>query len=76
MEKNYYIKSMKTKRRGRPPKDKAARKDVDLRIPVTAEQKQLVMKAVELDQIDMASWARPILLEAAKRRVEMDTASK
>ena len=57
---------MKTKRMGRPPKNKAERKDVDLRIPVTAEQKELVSEAVRLLGGDMATWARPILLQAAE----------
>lgn len=50
----------------RPPKDEGERKDVDLRIPVTADQKELVMKAARLSDADMAAWARPILLEHAQ----------
>jgi hypothetical protein len=59
------IKDMK-KRRGRPPKTEEQRKDVDLRIPVTATQKELVAEAARLEGIDMAAWARPILLTAAQ----------
>jgi hypothetical protein len=54
----------------RPRKDKSELKDVDLRIPVTAEQKALIGEAVRLEGTDMAAWARPILLEAARERVE------
>ena len=56
----------------RPPKDKKDRKDVDLRIPVTADQKQLIVEAASLDQLDMAEWARALLLRAAKHRHEKE----
>jgi hypothetical protein len=65
-----YNKPMKTKRTGRPPKKKAERKDVDLRIPVTADQKALVNKAAALERIDMAAWARPLLLQAARDAID------
>jgi uncharacterized protein (DUF1778 family) len=51
----------------RPPKDPKLRKDADLRIPLTAEQKKLVMDAAALEGEDMAAWVRPILLDAARR---------
>jgi hypothetical protein len=57
---------MKTKRMGRPPKSKAERKDTDLRIPVTAEQKEAILRASKRAGQDMAAWARPILLQAAE----------
>lgn len=38
---------------------------MDLRIPVTPEQKEIVSSATQLIGEDMASWARPILLKAA-----------
>jgi hypothetical protein len=56
----------------RPPKNPADRKDVDLRIPVTADQKQRVMDAARLDEQDMAEWARAILLKAANQRLEKE----
>jgi hypothetical protein len=59
-----YAKSMK-KKRGRPPKKAKDRKDVDLRIPVTAEQKASILEACAADGgAEMASWARGILLRA------------
>lgn len=50
----------------RPVKDEKERKDVDLRIPVTADQKELITKAAKLSNADMAAWARPVLLEHAE----------
>ena len=50
---------------GRPPKSKAERKDTDLRIPVTAEQKKPLLERRNWRSQDMAAWARPILLQAA-----------
>ena len=43
--------------------------DVDLRIPMTNDQKALVVKAAEAEQLDVAAWVRPILLNAAKARL-------
>jgi hypothetical protein len=51
----------------RPRKDKADRKDHDLRIPLTADQKELIGEVARSEGVDMATWARPILLEAARR---------
>ncbi|MDE2098101.1 MAG: hypothetical protein KGL39_12680 [Patescibacteria group bacterium] len=67
---------MKTKPRGRPPKRDAERKDVDLRIPVTAEQKALIAEAVRLESVDMASWARPVLLQAAQDVLDRHSAEQ
>src|SRR5262245_61880752 len=53
-----YIYSMPRKQRGRPKKDPAQRKDVDLRIPVTDDQKRIVTNAAVADGKDMAAWAR------------------
>jgi uncharacterized protein (DUF1778 family) len=53
----------------RPPKDPADRKSVDLRIPLTEEQKKLVSEAASADQEDVAAWVRPIVLHAAERRL-------
>lgn len=50
----------------RPIKAKTERKDVDLRIPVTAEQKDAVNQAMRIIGMDMAAWARPILLREAQ----------
>jgi hypothetical protein len=62
---------MKTKRgRGRPPKSEGDRKGVDLRIPVTDAQKELIAEAVGLLCMDMAAWARPLLIQAAQGVIE------
>jgi len=50
--------------------------DVDLRIPVTAEQKQLIYDAASADQADVAAWIRPILLKAAEDRLKRDRRAK
>jgi uncharacterized protein (DUF1778 family) len=51
---------------GRPPKTNGELKAKDLRIPVTEEQKAVIAEAMKLSDQDMASWARPVLLEAAR----------
>jgi hypothetical protein len=43
--------------------------DTDLRIPVTAEQKALILEATRNEPEGMAAWARSVLLEAARTRV-------
>ena len=50
--------------------------DVDLRIPLTAEQKQLVAEAANLDQSDVATWVRPIIVQAARERVAKKAAAR
>jgi hypothetical protein len=67
---------MAKKRPGRPPKKQAERKDVDLRIPVTADQKALIMRAARSEGTDMAAWVRPILLLAAELAVDEDPESR
>jgi hypothetical protein len=53
----------------RPKKDPALRMDLDLRIPVTAEQKAVIAKAAGLNQADVATWVRPILMRAAMNQL-------
>ena len=43
--------------------------DVDLRIPVTAEQESQAQQAAAATGQDMATWERAILLDAAKREM-------
>lgn len=43
--------------------------DTDIRIPVTAEQKELISNAVADEADGMAAWARQVLLQAAKKRL-------
>jgi hypothetical protein len=57
----------------RPKKDPEDRKDYHLRVPLTTAQHALIEEAVKLDDADKASWARAILLEAAKRRIGRET---
>jgi hypothetical protein len=51
---------------GRPPKEPSERKNVDLRIPVTEAQKQLVSNAMAHGGREFASWARDLILEHAR----------
>ena len=60
----------------RPLKPKELRKDTDLRISVTASQKAVVTKACETLQVDMASWARGILVKEAQAVVDNENAKK
>jgi hypothetical protein len=43
--------------------------NIDLRIPVTAEQKQAIMSAVADEPEGFAAWAREVLLRAAEKRL-------
>lgn len=51
----------------RPVKKPELRMDKNLMISVTAAQRELVNRGAEADGMEMATWARPILLEAAKK---------
>jgi hypothetical protein len=53
----------------RPPKDGRLRMDTDLRIPVTSEQKVMILEAISDLPEGMAAWARSVLLEAARKRL-------
>jgi hypothetical protein len=54
----------------RPTKNSTDKKSVDLRIPVTIDQKELVVSAAKLDGLEMAAWARPILVREAQKRLK------
>jgi len=56
----------------RPSKKPEDRKDVDLRIPVTSDQKKTITQAAELAGMDMAGWARLLLLKAAYQQIGKD----
>jgi len=43
--------------------------DTDLRIPVTSEQKALIVEATSDEPEGMAAWARAILIDAARRKL-------
>lgn len=53
----------------RPKKKPESLKDTDLRIPVTASDKQLIQNAAALAGMDMAAWVRPILRAAAEAEI-------
>jgi hypothetical protein len=52
----------------RPLKNGRLRMDRDIRIPVTSEQKALIVEATSDEPEGMAAWARMVLLEAAKKK--------
>lgn len=43
--------------------------DTSLRIPVTSEQKALIVEATSDEPEGMAAWARALLLDAARRKL-------
>ena len=43
--------------------------DTDVRIPMTADQKQLLLDAVADEPAGFAAWAREILLKAAQKKL-------
>ena len=50
--------------------------NLPLRILLTAEQKALIEEAARLNQSDVAAWARPILLDAARSMIAKSQAGK
>jgi len=46
--------------------------DIDLRVPVTADQKQRIMLAVADEPGGFAAWARDVLLAAAAAKVSSE----
>lgn len=55
----------------RPPKEPRLRMDADIRIPVTADQKRLIVAAVADEPGGLAPWARQVLLRAAGERAAL-----
>jgi hypothetical protein len=53
----------------RPTKPENERKRVDLRIPVTALQKDVIGRAAKSVNLDMAAWARAILIKEAEKQL-------
>ena len=60
----------------RPPKKPELRMDKNLMIPVTEDQRAFVNKGASVAGKDMATWARPILLQAAKRELAKHSDTK
>jgi hypothetical protein len=55
-------------KRGRPPKPPDERKETSMRIPMTEAEKAEIERAAQVDGGKPITWAREILLKAAKRR--------
>ncbi len=55
--------------RGRPPKPPAERKTDNMKIPLTAEEKESIERAAQAGNDKPVTWARDVLLRAAKRRI-------
>ena len=53
----------------RPPKNGLMRMDRDIRIPVTSEQKALIVQATGDEPEGMAAWARAVLVQAARKKI-------
>ena len=53
----------------RPAKNPEERKAYHLRVPLAAQQRALIEEAARLADEDKATWARTVLLEAARRRI-------
>ena len=60
----------------RPKKDARLLMTIPLRIMLTADQRELIERAAKGAGVDMTAWARPILLEAAKREVARSDTGK
>lgn len=60
---------MKSTRMGRPPKEPEERHVERLEIRLTAEDRELIEKAAAGK---VSSWARDVLVRAAKRRKQID----
>lgn len=57
-------------KRGRPPKRPEDRRTADIKIPLSDSEKELIRQAAEIDEQKHVTWARGVLLEAAKRQIE------
>ena len=53
------------RRRGRPRKEDAGRKDDVIRFRVTDEQRERLQAAAEAEGLDLSAWIRELALKAA-----------
>jgi len=56
-------------RTGRPPKKPEDRKTSEIKIPLTSDEKELIKAAARVDEVKHVTWARRVLLTAAKRKL-------
>jgi hypothetical protein len=56
--------------RGRPPKLAEERKTDSMKLPLTEEEKVAIERAAQADKAKPVTWARDVLLRAAKRRLK------
>jgi hypothetical protein len=56
-------------RMARPPKNGVMRMDRDIRIPITGEQKALIVQATSDEPEGMAAWARAVLIREARKKI-------
>ncbi len=56
--------------RGRPPKTPEERKTANMKIPLADSEKDTIEAAALADGVKPVTWARDVLLRAAKRRLK------
>lgn len=56
--------------RGRPPKPPEERRTDAMKLPLNADEKALIEQAAQADGAKPVTWARDVLLRAAKRRTK------
>lgn len=54
----------------RPPKKPEDRKTANMKLPMTEAEKLLIEQAAAVDGAKPVTWARDLLLKAARRRVK------
>lgn len=54
----------------RPPKKPEDRKTASMKIPLTKTERQSIVDAADVDQAKPVTWAREVLLRAAKRKAK------
>lgn len=62
-----YINYMRT---GRPPKKTEDKRTEGMKIPLSESEKDLIKNAAAADESKPVTWARDILIFAAKRRMK------
>lgn len=56
--------------RGRPPKPPDELKSASMKIPMAEDEKALIERAAKAVDAKPVTWARDVLLSAAKRRLK------
>jgi hypothetical protein len=65
VDERIFVRTILSVMAGRPKSDQGARRNLEVRIRVTAEERERFHKAAISEGLDLSAWARRLLMKAA-----------